>query len=318
MKISYEVKFGIITVLAILAIVFGVSYMQGKRIFGSDLTLYAKYENVGGLIKGNAILLNGVTVGQVMATEYQDSVVLVEIKLDQDWFIPSDSYTEIFAKDMIGVGGKAMRIVKGISSKGLEDGEFIEGRMEKGMFDELETTAEGKFGDLLADFKELMKNISSISGSVDSSFKAISSRNELERILLNIDKSLANINKVTGELAETMPKIKELSTTLADNGENVKQTMQNVTTLTDTLAASSADLRAAASSAKTALEGVDRIVADLQGTEGTIGKLINQDSLYNDLNGTIQSVKALVDSVKKRPQKYLDVDVYLIERKKKN
>jgi phospholipid/cholesterol/gamma-HCH transport system substrate-binding protein len=142
-------------------------------------------------------------------------------------------------------------------------------------------------------------------------------QDETQSILRNVDQSLANLNKVTAELAETMPKVKEISSNLADNGEKINETMANVTTLTDSLAASSADLRAAAASAKTALEGVDEIVTELKGTEGSIGKLINQDDLYQDLNGTVQSVKALVDSVKKRPQKYLDVDVYLIERKKK-
>lgn len=317
MKLSNEVKFGVLTVIAILAFVFGVSYMQGKRIFGSSLTLYAKYDNVGGLIKGNAVLINGVTVGQVMGIQYQDSVVLVEFKLDEDWFIPNNSYAEIYAKDLIGVGGKAVQIIKGDSQQGLENEDIIEGRMESGMFDELESSADSKYGDVIEDVKALLKNISSISGTADSSLKAISSRNELEKILVNIDKSLANINKVTSELAETMPKIKEISVTVAENGDKVNQTFANVTTLTDSLAASSADLRAAASSAKTALEGVDKVVAEINSTNGTIGKLINQDSLYNDLNGTVQSVKALIDSVKKRPQKYLDVDVYLIERKKK-
>jgi len=102
MKLSYEVRFGVVTVIAILALIFGVSYMQGKRIFGSTLTLYAKYQNIQGLIKGNPVYINGVTVGQIMSTQYQDSVVSVEIKLDEDWFIPADSYAEIYAKDLIG------------------------------------------------------------------------------------------------------------------------------------------------------------------------------------------------------------------------
>jgi phospholipid/cholesterol/gamma-HCH transport system substrate-binding protein len=317
MKISYEVRFGILAVIAIVALVFGASYMQGKRIFGSSLTLYAKYENVGGLIKGNAVLINGVTVGQVMETQYQDSVVLVEIKLDEDWFIPADSYAEIFAKDLIGVGGKAMQIIKGSSSDRIKNEGFIEGRMEKGMFDELGENAEETFGDLPEDLKVLFAKLSSVVSKLDSTMTIVMEQDETQSILRNVDQSLANLNKVTAELAETMPKVKEISSNLADNGEKINETMANVTTLTDSLAASSADLRAAAASAKTALEGVDEIVTELKGTEGSIGKLINQDDLYQDLNGTVQSVKALVDSVKKRPQKYLDVDVYLIERKKK-
>lgn len=317
MKISYEVKFGIITVIAILALVFGVSYMQGKRIFGSSLTLYARYDNVGGLIKGNAVLINGVTIGQVMATEYQDSVVLVEFKLDEDWFIPADSYAEIYAKDLIGVGGQAVKIVKGTSTERLEDGGFMGGRMEKGMFDELGASAEKKLGDLPKDLQELFGSLASVVKKLDSTMSTVMAQQETQSILRNVDKSLANLNKITTVLAETMPKVKEISTNLAENGDKINETMGNITTLTDSLAASSADLRAAAGSAKTALEGVDKIVAELNGSQGTLGKLINQDSLYNDLNGTVQSVKALIDSVKKRPQKYLDVDVYLIERKKK-
>lgn len=318
MKLSYEVRFGVITILAILALVFGVSYMQGKRIFGSSLILYAKYQKIDGLIKGNGVYINGVTVGQVMSTQYQDSVVLVEIKLDEDWMIPENSYAEIFAKDLIGVGGMGLEIIKGDSPTRLEDEAFIQGRIKKGMFDELGANAEEKLGDLPKELQALFGSLASVVRKLDSTMTIVMEQDETQSILRNVDKSLANLNKITAELAETMPKVTEITTNLAENGDKINETMGNITTLTDSLAASSADLRAAAASAKTALAGVDKIVTEINGTNGTIGKLINQDSLYNDLNGTVQSVKALIDSVKKRPGKYFDVDVYLIERKKKN
>jgi phospholipid/cholesterol/gamma-HCH transport system substrate-binding protein len=79
LKISNEVKFGIVAVVSIALAALGISYMQGTRLLGNSLTLHAKYENVSGLIRGNPVIIKGVNVGQVMEIDYQDTVVVVEI-----------------------------------------------------------------------------------------------------------------------------------------------------------------------------------------------------------------------------------------------
>jgi len=199
----------------------------------------------------------------------------------------------------------------------LEDEDYIEGRIKKGMFDEIGENAEAKLGDIPNDLQSIISGLKSSIERMDTLLAATVSERQTSNILNSVESSMANLDKVSAELAKTMPELSKMTKELSGNTENINSTLTNVKTLSDSLAASSADLRSAAISAKSALEGVDKIVTEINGTNGTLGKLINQDSLYNDLNGTVQSVKALIDAVRKNPQKYMDVDVYLIERKKK-
>jgi phospholipid/cholesterol/gamma-HCH transport system substrate-binding protein len=318
LKISNEVKFGIVAVVSIALAALGISYMQGTRLLGNSLTLHAKYENVSGLIRGNPVIIKGVNVGQVMEIDYQDTVVVVEIELKKKWEIPSDSYAEIFANDLLGVGGKSLRIVKGTSEQLLDDDDFITGKLEQGIFDQVGATAEESLGSLLPNIEKATARLASLAGNLDTAVTSVMERDELASILKNVDQSMASLNKITAELSKAMPKLTALSTTLAENDQNISASLDNVKQLTDSLAASSADLKATAQSAKSALEKVDQVTTQLNAQEGTLGKLINDKALYNDLSGTVQSVKDLVAAIQKNPKRYLDVDVYLIERKKKN
>ena len=121
--------------------------MQGKRVFGDGLLLYAKYADAKGLIRGNSVMINGFTVGQVMELELEGDSILVTMELKKNRPIPTDSRALIFTKDLLGA--MAIRIERGSSSQLMTDESYIQGGEELGMMSKATNLLETEGKDLL-------------------------------------------------------------------------------------------------------------------------------------------------------------------------
>lgn len=312
MKFSKEIKFGIYAIIAAVAFVVGIRTMQGKRIIGNSMVLYAKYPDAKGLIRGNPVRINGLDVGQVMELELIGDTVLVEMELHDERPIPVDSRAVIFTKDLLGA--MAIKLERGKSDQLIEDEGFITGGTDEGMMGKATNILETKGESLLDDISSMVANLASITAKLDTSFSELQERDELESILKNMDETMGNFAGISRELEKTMPNLKTFSDGLAENKEKLSSIIVNFKDVSDSLGPATTEMLA---SAKSAMQGMDEVVSKINDGEGSLGKLIGDKGLYDELNGTVKSVKALLADVQKNPKRYLDIDVYVFERKKK-
>ena len=312
MKFSKEIKFGVYAIIAVVAFIVGIRTMQGKRLIGNSMIIYAKYPDAKGVIRGNPIRINGLDVGQVMDLQLQGDSVLIEMELHNERPIPVDSRAVIFTKDLLGA--MAIRLDRGKSSELIQDEGFVMGGTDAGAMGKATELLESEGKTLLADVSKMIANLASITAKLDTSFSDLQERDELESILKNMDRSMASFATISHDLEKTMPNLQTFSEGLAENKDKLSAIVTNFKTTSDSLALATGELTASANSA---MKGMDEVVRKINDQEGSLGKLIGDKGLYDELNGTVQSVKSLIGEVQKNPKKYLDVDVYLFERKKK-
>ncbi len=350
-KISNEIKVGIIGILTLVAVIYGLSYLRGSRLFGNPLSLYTEFDHAGGLARGAQVEYNGFIVGKVTKADMDPMTehIAVEMTFDKPYRIPVDSKAIIYTNGIMG--SPMIRIEKGKNSKYLEDEATILGELEGGLMD--------KFGPLADGVKPIEKNIEILTGQikeivhwVDSSgtkdidkilnnvnsvtlnIESLSARLEkdLEVILLSIDKVVKNVNDLTTTTTNVIRNVENQNGNINGILSKANTSMGNVEHISDSLSLVVSDMRTSIAEAEAILNNVKKLTAALENGEGTAGMLLKDKGLYQRLdstvasangvlgsaNETVEGLNVLLEEVKKNPRKYLNLRVYLLERKQKN
>lgn len=310
------------SLLVIGAIIIGLSYMKGSKLLTNKLTILGRYNEVMGLLRGNPVMMHGVSIGKVASLSLgKDGVVTVEFEIDPYRDIPVDSYAEIYSADLLGA--KAVRFVPGKSSEYMEDEAQIKTGLEVSTFDKAGQFLQNEGASLADSVRLITHQLNQLTGSVNRILNGGGS-NDLEQILRNLNTASASLNRMTAKLEPAMGNMQQLAQNadkvvgnLSQQNQKIDASLSNVKTLTDSLAASSHALRALARDAGSAAAGLDVSLGQLRSPDNSLGLLLNDRALYDDAAGTLQSLKDLLKAIEKNPQRYLDVDVYVFERKKK-
>ncbi|MEM6261428.1 MAG: MlaD family protein [Bacteroidota bacterium] len=322
MNLSKEVKFGIYAIIAILAAIYGLSYMKGSNILGSTMRLVVVYDNVNGLVRGNSIMMKGLSVGRVMKMDLVDDKVTVQLELDQERFIPVDSRADIYNADLLGT--KAVEIIKGQSSRMLEDGDTISGSIAETAFDKAQDLFDKDGTEIIGEIKKLSQELTKIARVVSSSLEQFEGGNDIEAIVKNLNQTTANIASITGQVDQLTQSTNSVVVSagnvvgnIDENEPNINGIIKNVGTSTDKLAEASPDIKKLTQEAQAAVAQLNALTQQINSDSSSLGLLIRERELYDNLNGSIGNANDLLEAIKKNPQKYLDVDVYVFERKKK-
>ena len=325
-KVSNEVKLGIFGLIAAVAFVYGMSYMKGKSLFGDEIVLLAEFDRSEGILKGNPVVVSGYAVGKVdhvkLNLDKRNVTVSIRIENGKEVLIPSDSKAVLYSDGFLG--GKAIKLILGKSTSYLKDGNKIKGEIETGITD--------RVGQEIAPIKEavqeLIGQLNGVANWTQGTLDSTHGRERVAQILNSINGTVANLEGVSRQLDGVVVNAnKVLNTTdnlVANNQGAVDGVFKNVKDMSDSLAYASYQLRKI-------IRKSDLLMADIQGTvaginngEGNVGKILKDTMIYTKVNGslekvdgTITSVNELIDDIKKDPQKYLNVNVYVFERKKK-
>lgn len=332
-KISNEVKIGIVGLITLAAIVYGMNYLKGTSLFKNPFKLHTGYDDINGLAKGGLVFVNGYQAGKVSNLVFDPKThkISVEMVINEEMNIPDDSKAVIFSPDLMG--GKAIRIDLGKSSTFLQDEANIQGTVSGGMMNEVMT----KIDPLKMEVEALAKQLNAVVGWTNYTLDSMHAENKIHSILDNgkaasaeamiamkqIDVVIANVNKVV-ESIEKFTKSANSIVGNIDNQENtingvmkdVKSTSSNIKEVTDSVALLTAQLRGSLNEAKSTLENVRKISEKIDRGEGSIGVLLNDKKIANDINALSAQLDSIVKDVKARPRRYIP-NIYLIERKKK-
>lgn len=296
---SREVKIGASVLVALLALVFGINYLKGVNIFKAANYYYASYTNVTGLAQSAPVTLNGYKVGLVrdVAYEYDNpGHVRVELSLDRQLRLPEGTSAAIVT-DMLGTSTIELRM--GTSPNYIEVGQKLNAIEGSGLMDKVST--------------ELMPTIMQIAPHIDSlvvALTAIAADPALTSSVKRLDVIMANLEKSTTRLdraMSTMPAIMgNANTTMA----NVSEISANISQVSKALAVLSDDLKnmpldSTLTHINNITANLDEATEKLNSSNSSLGLLLNDPGLYNNINNSAAHIDSILIDLKKQPKRYI-------------
>ncbi len=314
MKISNETKVGALTAIAITLLILGFNFLKGKTLFKTGNYIYAKYADTKGIMVSNAVFINGFQVGSISEIENSDqnlSSIVVAIKLKSYYNIPVNSIATIKENPL---GNASMIISLGDAKQYLQTGDTV-----------LTASNSGLLGDVMSKIGPVSDQIKITVHSLDSVLKNINSifdpntKNNLQEVIANMNKTTASLvvssaaiqnmmNQQSGAIAQSMNNMASFTKNLTDNNEKINHSLSNVEKVTDNL--SKADFTGSVEKLKSTIANLNSLLEKVGSQEGTLGKLMNDKTLYNNLTNAVRSANILMDDLRVHPKRYVNISVF--------
>ena len=301
MKITREIKTAILVICSILLFIWGYSFLKGQNLFNNHKKLFVEYDNVEGLFASAPVTISGKIVGKVNAiTLNKNGKLLVEIQINEEDFpIQKSSLAEIYEPGFIG--GKQIAIIPNYKDPVLAvSGDKLFPRVKQGMigaFGEKFEPTQAKLDRLLVSADGLMTNVNTV---LDEQTKQ-----NLKQTIIELNKTLAEFTK-TAQNANSLIDANEKS--LGSTMNNFNKTSANFVVLSDSL--SKLKLGKTVKGLENTLANVDKIMIGLSSGKGTMGKMLKDETLYNNFNKTSTQLELLLQDVRLYPTRYVNVSLF--------
>ena len=298
MNISKEVKVGFFSLLGIALLVWGYNFLKGTNIFYKSKTLYTIYPSVSGLAKSSPILINGFQVGVVETIYFHpDNSGRIVVKLvlsETDFLIPSNSIARLVSLDFLG--SKAITLQIGDSKTSVNSGDTLTADLEKSMLD-------GMSEQIIPIKDKAARLIESMDKSLE----------RIDTVLMDIDDVLSERNKqrfseALLNLNATIIAYKEVSDNINASMKNLQPAIKNFKTFSDSLAV--LQMNTTLQKAQATFDDLSVIMSKINKGEGTMGQLINNDSLYLNLQSATKDLDKLLIDMKENPKRYVHFSIF--------
>ena len=289
-----ETQIALVAIVGIVIMYFGLQFLKGLTVFSSDRNYYVKFKDISGLSASSPIYANGYRVGVVEEIIYdytnQDDIVAV-VGLDNQMRLPKGSKAEI-ASDLLG--NIKLELVLGPNPVDLlEPGDTIYGGPQKG--------ALAMVSDMVPQIQAMLPKLDSILMNVNMLLSDPALKN-----------SLQNIDHITGNLTSTTNQLHAMASTLNQQlpsmVNNANGMLANANDLTRNL--NDLDLAGTMAKVNNTLQNVEQMTAKLNSNEGTLGLLMRDPELYNNLNATMMHADSLMIDLKAHPKRYVHFSVF--------
>jgi phospholipid/cholesterol/gamma-HCH transport system substrate-binding protein len=244
MRLSKETKLGLIVLVGIALLFWGLNFLKGKDFFTSNKTVFAVYDQVEGLTASNPVLVNGMKVGLIRKLRLADDEsgkIVVSISITNKIHVPNDSKAEIFSTDILG--SKGIRILRGKSKEELKDGDTLMTGVQKSLPEEVNAQVapiKAKAESLLSSMDSVMLIIREVfnersKDNLKRSFESISnSLSAIEHVTTNLDTVLES----EGKLKTIFDNLESIVSNIKNNNEKITNLIENFSAISDTIARS--------------------------------------------------------------------------------
>ena len=289
-----EVKIALVAIVAIVVLFIGMQFLKGMSLFSSNDIYYACFQDVSGLSASSPVYANGYRVGVVKSIEYdyqRPDHIIAALDLDPKLQLYRGSKAEI-ASDLLGNVKLELRLGEPQAGT-LQKGDTIEGAVQAGLM--------SKAAEMIPQVEQMLPKLDSILASINAlvADPALSGTiHNAEQLTASLNTTARQLNQLTASLNREMPK-------MMDKAQGV---LSNTEALTSNL--SQLNLDATMQRVDATLANVQQLSATLNSNKGTIGLLMNDPNLYDNLNSTMQSVNSLLTDFKEHPRRYINVSVF--------
>lgn len=302
-KISGEVKVGLLTLISGIVLYVGFNYLKGIDFFDPTDTYYAVYDDIEGLTVSNPVKISGSIVGRVASIKLlqgSGNKLLVGIDVRED-VVLNDSTFAVLGDDGL-LGGKKIDLLIKKGSRNLSPNDTLYSVTSEGLTKMLSSKAEPMMAAIdttLATLNSLLKEYQGMS-------------TEVRKIMANTAQLTGGVNGIVADnrqqLAATMANLNRLSASLVETEKSIKPLMGKMNTFADSLNAMK--LASTMANANKALASLQQTLKAVEQGQGTVGKLVHNDSLYNNLNHSLASLDSLLMDMKARPKRYVHFSVF--------
>lgn len=313
MKINNETKVGLLTIVGVVLLVIGFNFLKGNGLFKKNRTVYAVYQDVQGLSKSNPVVINGLQIGRIANLDGGKDMkrIVVTVSLSKDVNIPTNSLAVINPNLL---GSPTLEIQLGDTSTYLKNGDTLLTTLSGGAFDE----ALKLINPVLYEVRNAVKSLDSVLTTITGVFDA-RTKNNIQSILGNVNLATASfvntseslqkmMDAQTGALAQSLNNVNSFTANLNSNNRKVDSILENSKIFSQKL--SEIDLAKTLDTLNIAInnfkEGADKI----NSKDGSLGLLLNDKTLYNNLEATSNKINILLDDIRVHPRRYVNFSIF--------
>jgi len=302
LAISREVKTGVLVLLGLVLIIFLFNYLKGENLLDSTRKFYTVFDNVEGLGTSAPVTINGFAVGRVQEISLDDSnqgKLKVMLLLDNDYEFSKNSKAQMYETGLIG--GKAVAIIPAYDNGEIaESGDVLESMIKPGLTDLLNqklTPLQEKIETMMVSADSVLTNINEV---FDTQTKA-----NLRNSIAQLSTTITSFKNTSASLNSL---IKDNQGKLDNTLTNVDHIASNLSKITDSIA--SADLTKTIKNLESTISNFDQVLASIENGEGSIGKLLKDEGLYNNLEGASKQLEELLQDMKLNPKRYVHFSLF--------
>lgn len=307
------ILFGVVIFITFFIIIWGFGYLKGTNIFAKERQYFAVYEQTNGLNIGSPVTFKGIKIGQIKYIDFSDDYatnLIVTFNLEKDFKIPQGSIAEIYNTDLLGT--KGLRIISSDQVEFYTPGDTMNSRIEVSLMDDLSE----QIGPIKDKTEQLMESIDSVITIINTLI--IQNQDVINASIKSINSTIRNFENVSSQInyLVTNPQgkfniilsdLQTITTTLKNNEDNLNNAINNFSNISDSLAA--ANLGQTIQQTNNVLTELNLITQKINVGDGTIGQLINNDSLYFNIENLTNNLNLLIEDIQENPRKYLRVSV---------
>ena len=303
MKYSKEIKVGFLALIGVMMSVFSYNYLKGINLFEKNRKFTVKYEKVDGLSASNPVTLNGFKIGKVQKINFNPNntrELLVDIIIENDVLFPKTSLAELYETGLIG--GKAIAIIPDYKNDSTiaSDGDLLKGVIKPGLTELVNQI----LPQVQLQIEALIKNAEIVLGNINTLFD--------EETKQELRSSIQDFSNLTKNLSETSD---EISNLIVNNSENLTNTISelskassNIRTISDSI--SEEEVLKITSNLNELVSNLNTITRSLKDSEGTAGQLINDKSIYKNIENATNELNILIEDIKLNPGRYINFSVF--------
>ena len=283
--------------------IFSYNYLKGINLFEKNRRFIIKYEKVDGLSVSNPVTLNGFKIGKVQKINFNPDntrELLVDIVIENDVVFPKTSLAELYETGLIG--GKAIAIIPDYKNDSTiaKDGDFLKGVIKPGLTELVNQI----LPQVQLQIEDVMKSAEIVLGNINNLFD--------EETKQELKSSIQDFSNLTNSLSETS---KEISNLISNNSENLSDAItdfkiasNNIKTISDSI--SSKEISSITSNLNTLIANLNQVTTSLKNSKGTAGQLINDKSIYENLENATNELNMLIEDIKLNPNRYINFSVF--------
>jgi len=313
MKISNETKIGLMAIIGIAMLIIGFNYLKGNGVFKKQRFIYAVYQDVQGLKKSNPVVINGLQIGRIENLDGGKDMkkIVVTVSLTKDVNIPKNSLA-IINPNLLG--SPSLEIQLGNAQAYLQNGDTLLTTLSGTAFDE----AMKLINPVLYEVRNAVQSLDSLMTTVTGVFDA-QTKNNIKSMIRNLNLATASfvvtsesvqklMDTQNGALAASLNNMKTFTANLNSNNKSLDSIMQSTKVFSKNLAA--INLQQTLDTLNVAIDNFKAGSEKINSKDGSLGLLLNDKTLYNNLEATSNKINILLDDIRVHPKRYVSFSIF--------